>query len=359
LGALPGWGSKIQTKVSPASRSTRLMKMEKKKLQKWKSLDSKLLDRVDSTVRRMAIMDSTARQMMIMDSARTASLVWVLLLLVGSWCGEVIAAESNLPKFNLAVVSFSSRREEDNLLIESNHKEYAQKHGYGHMYGHDIALAGGRRPHWAKIPMLQKALETYEWAMWLDGDAMFLNQKVSVEEVLQENGFFERDNKSTISLVFSGDTTIINTGVLLFRRTSWTTQILEEIWNIGGVHDAHRVTVGVGLDNGAFCVYFGGCTVNSTIDEMRACYRKADEGYHNKAVAVRVQSADPTIFASIVPQHILANVYPLPQRSWNSYRANEAKFIYHLAGEDAAHKTLHIKNHLGGKHGHNHQHLRP
>jgi hypothetical protein len=92
---------------------------------------------------------------------------------------------------------------------------------------------------------------------------------------------------------------------------------------------------------------------------MRACYRKADEGYHNKAVATRVQSADPTIFASIVPQHILANVYPLPQRSWNSYRANEAKFIYHLAGEDAAHKTLHIKNHLGGKHGHNHQQLRP
>jgi hypothetical protein len=277
----------------------------------------------------------------------SSSLLLQLSLLV---CIFVLSASSTLPKLNIAIVDFDSRQNAEVQLVEGNHRRYAESQGYGYVHGTDVALAADRAPHWAKIPMVQNTLEKFDWVLWVDADSMFVNHSLSIEEVLDMHGFFERDNMHPVSLVFSGDSNVINTGVLLFKKSNWTTQLLSEVWEIGGVHYKRKATVGMGLDNAAFAIYFGGCTASDSIDEMKSCYSKTDAGYQHPEIATRIRSADLSVFKKVIPAEVLPNTLPLPQIWWNVYTPEEARFVYHLAGEDSAHKAFHIKKFLSGPH---------
>ncbi|CAK9003227.1 unnamed protein product [Durusdinium trenchii] len=63
-------------------------------------------------------------------------------------------------------------------------QEYAERHGYGfHILNHTVDTT--RVPHWSKIHALLIHLADYDFAFWIDADAMFYDHSRRIEDVLQ------------------------------------------------------------------------------------------------------------------------------------------------------------------------------
>ena len=140
------------------------------------------------------------------------------------------------------------------------------------------------------------------------------------------------------SLIFSGDTNAINDGVLLFRRTDHSLHILQEIIQIGKNLDLAGMTIAMGADNAAFSIYFGGCTSSMSTSLYQACFDRVDLGFdramirENKPIKKRIVTADPTIYAQMIPPHILAHLTPFRQAAFQAYTEEAANFVFHLPG---------------------------
>ena len=64
-------------------------------------------------------------------------------------------------------------------------KKYADLHGY------DIIIIRNNRklnnewaPLWEKIPLIIDNLEKYEWVLFIDADAFFINHSIKIEDVI-------------------------------------------------------------------------------------------------------------------------------------------------------------------------------
>ncbi len=105
-----------------------------------------------------------------------------------------------------------------------NHKAYCDKHGY------DYILYQGRfskrHPAWDKVKAIEEVLPNYDYVLWIDTDAIFVdfNQKLESFIIYPEryNGYFCKDPAPTI---------YVNTGVFLIKNCEWSFRLLEDTWN--------------------------------------------------------------------------------------------------------------------------------
>ena len=250
----------------------------------------------------------------------------------------VFASVSNA-SLSVVVCDYNSHSDPLTALVQANHKKYADRHQYAYVSGNN-SLVTNRPPHWTKIVLMENLLQKYEWVMWLDGDAVILDTSRSIESIITDFGVLESKTPAK-SMVFSGDTNAINTGVLLIRKSRFSLHMLSEVWKIGLVMEKQG-RIGMGLDNGAFSIFLAGCTGESSHKDMIRCYEKVDIGWKDRPVpeiSNKIRAADPGVYQQMVPEHLLKHLRPVPQIEWNYYDSS-AKFIIHFAGLLSKHDAV-------------------
>jgi hypothetical protein len=106
------------------------------------------------------------------------------------------------------------------LTIHVN-AQYAQYHGY--IFGiKQREKESWAETVWEKIPILREYLSQFDWLMWIDADAMVMDHRVKIEDLIEKAGE-EKD------LIISADLNGLNAGVFLLRNCEWSHQYLKHV----------------------------------------------------------------------------------------------------------------------------------
>lgn len=65
--------------------------------------------------------------------------------------------------------------------------DYADRHGYDLIT--DIPDFSGRPPSWGKVAQLRRALGSYDFALWIDADAIIVDGSVDIEAVMPPSSY--------------------------------------------------------------------------------------------------------------------------------------------------------------------------
>jgi glycosyl transferase family (putative galactosyltransferase) len=102
-------------------------------------------------------------------------------------------------------------------------RRYALKHGYEYVQGSG-AMAEDRPVAWAKIPLLLHLLEAFELVVWIDADAVILDDSVDIASELAPDAW------QAMVAHHWGDEVSPNTGVWVLRRGSRSSEFLRAVW---------------------------------------------------------------------------------------------------------------------------------
>ena len=112
-----------------------------------------------------------------------------------------------------------------------NHLEYANNHGYSYIKKivKDTDYSDWH-PTWIKIDVLIKTLPLFEYVVWIDADAIFLNKDIKIED------FIHDDIDLVISKMeidqFTGNVwTNTSTGFMIWKNSEWSINMLNNLWN--------------------------------------------------------------------------------------------------------------------------------
>lgn len=105
--------------------------------------------------------------------------------------------------------------------IKSKQK-YCELHGYDFIcYTESIDPS---RPHaWQKIKAVQKELENYDWVFWSDADAIVMNDKIPLENYIDEN--------YSLIICFDNFSHVVNSGQFLIKNATNSFEFLSEVYN--------------------------------------------------------------------------------------------------------------------------------
>lgn len=190
-------------------------------------------------------------------------------------------------------------------LCSINHHEYANKHGYSYIkkivYHEDYE---NWHPTWIKIDVLKTYLPLFEYVVWIDSDAIFVNQELSIEDLIQENVDLiipKLEIDKTTGNVWTNTTT----GFMVWKNTDWSKNILDILWN----------------EPNQFRFNF--FHEQSRLDELLQKNYESEEGKN---------ILEKSVFDLESPI-ILENVKILPysyHRCWND---GEINYVYHAGGD--------------------------
>ena len=149
----------------------------------------------------------------------------------------------NGPHF-LVVTAFDTSYEVGFLCATVN-EAYCAQHGYG--FRRELlspeamgSLAANRHLAWAKVALLRKLMNDssfhFDYLVWIDADALVLNHAVRLETFVE--------TAAGADLIIGedmADTDLLNTGLMLFRRTSWCRELLRRWWEESEVRWHHEV----------------------------------------------------------------------------------------------------------------------
>lgn len=228
----------------------------------------------------------------------------------------------------------------------ANHRYYANLHGYAY-FQFVQPFSSDPFPTWTKLSLILNLFHPpfyYDYVLWMDSDAIFYNLSQKIEDIV--------DFKSNPDLVASGETHVINAGVMLLRNTKWVSDLLILTLKLRHVYESGPV-FGAGCDNNVLSAVLGGCTLKSSYNDIYEAYQRNDRAYieHNQGRSElfnALSNGNIGAFQSILSPDILLHYKPLPQTIWNSYYPENAKFILHFAG-----RTRKEKNALLKKYGRN------
>jgi len=118
-----------------------------------------------------------------------------------------------------------------------NRKEYAEKHGWG-VHFEESTLATGKliEPEFNKLLMIRKYLPQYDWLLWMDDDAMFLDMEPDYSQcynLAKENHHLILSRDGVLNRTFPDDHRSLNSGVMWLRSSPWMLQFIDELLMIG------------------------------------------------------------------------------------------------------------------------------
>lgn len=112
-----------------------------------------------------------------------------------------------------------------------NHHEYSNKHGYSYVkeiVKNDDYLDW--HPTWIKIDVLKKYLPLYDYVVWIDADAVFVNQEIKIEDMITDNVDLVIP-KLEVDRISGNMWTHTTTGFMIWKNSEWSFNILNELWN--------------------------------------------------------------------------------------------------------------------------------
>ena len=241
------------------------------------------------------------------------------------------------------------------LAVMENHRRYAAMHGYAYYKSIDEIV---RNPDidflsdvffYKERLVREKLRQGHEWVLYLDYDAIFVDFSVRLEDVVRR--FAPKPAKAKAkaqaalktsttpnsallpprpSLLFSGDTCIINAGVILVRKSEWSETMLSETITFGREYEFDRANaIGMTGDNAALAMMLGGCTPASTQAERIACYDRVNLGWTDKEITRRIRGGDAEMLDRFVGPAMRPHVQLLSQAEFQAYFLRDAKFMLH------------------------------
>jgi len=98
---------------------------------------------------------------------------------------------------------------------------YAGRHGY-HFYVDNHMWVNKSRPiAWSKLLALRERLNKYKWVMWMDLDTVIMNMDTKLEDIVDDR----------FDVILTKDNSGLNSGVMLWRNTTWSRNFLLEAYN--------------------------------------------------------------------------------------------------------------------------------
>jgi hypothetical protein len=111
------------------------------------------------------------------------------------------------------------------VLALPSFTRYAERHGYEIVVGD--GYANGRPPSWGKIPLLQRLLTSYDFVLWIDADALIIDDTVDLETIVPHDAF----QAFVVTPSVPGAGIAPCCGVWAFRAGMRAQEFLGEVWN--------------------------------------------------------------------------------------------------------------------------------
>lgn len=111
-----------------------------------------------------------------------------------------------------------------------NHHQYANKHDYS--YIKEIVYNDQYpewHPTWIKIDSLRKFLPLFDYVVWIDSDAVFVNQEIKIEEFILD-GVDLVLPKLEVDRNTGNVWTNTTTGFMILKNSDWSNNILTKLW---------------------------------------------------------------------------------------------------------------------------------
>jgi len=112
-----------------------------------------------------------------------------------------------------------------------NHHDYSNKHGYS--YIKEIVRNdeySNWHPTWIKIDVLKKYLPLYDYVVWIDSDAVFVNQDIKIEDLIND-GVDLVIPKLEMDRVSGNMWTHTTTGFMIWKNSEWSNNMLNTLWS--------------------------------------------------------------------------------------------------------------------------------
>jgi len=112
-----------------------------------------------------------------------------------------------------------------------NHHEYSNKHGYSYIkeiVKNDDYLDW--HPTWIKIDVIKKYLPLYDYVVWIDADAVFVNQDIRIEDMITDNVDLVIP-KLEVDRVSGNMWTHTTTGFMIWKNSEWSNNLLTKLWD--------------------------------------------------------------------------------------------------------------------------------
>jgi len=129
-----------------------------------------------------------------------------------------------LQAVDIAVVTMTIGESYQNLVSAAteNKQLYCERHGYDFINLTEN-LDTSRPTAWNKILIMQEVLKNknYKWVFWIDGDAIFMNFGITLEELIDENYNF----------IVGSDLAGCNTGNFFLKNNEWSENFLSLLYS--------------------------------------------------------------------------------------------------------------------------------
>ena len=185
-----------------------------------------------------------------------------------------------------------------------NHHEYSNKHGYS--YIKEIVkndYYSNWHQTWIKIDVLKKYLPLYDYVVWVDADAVFVNQDIKIEDLIND-GVDLVIPKLEMDRVSGNMWTHTTTGFMIWKNSEWSNNMLNTLWSepkdyrFTFFHEQSRLDE---LIYDKFTVQGGENILNKNIDDIETLVK-------------------------------LDNIIILPYSYHRYWEDGEIKYVYHAGG---------------------------
>jgi len=109
-------------------------------------------------------------------------------------------------------------------LAVQTFRRYASRHGYDMVIGDGESF--GRPPSWGKIPLLRRLLDEYDEVLWIDSDAIVLDDSVDLSSLVPPDAY---QAMAQNNLPQGGR--LLNSGVWLLRGER-AKEFLDHVWQL-------------------------------------------------------------------------------------------------------------------------------
>jgi hypothetical protein len=202
-------------------------------------------------------------------------------------------------------------------LSSTNHLEYANKHGYS--YIKQIVSDSDYsdwHPTWIKIDILIKTLPLFDYVVWIDADAIFVNNEIKIEDFIQDDIDLVLP-KMEMDKLTGNVWTNTTTGFMIWKNSDWSLNLLNNLWSNPSNYR------------------FGFFHEQTRLDEfLQSLYSlPGGENILNKS------------HDDIESPIVLNNIKILPYSYHRCFEDGEIKYVYHAGGSTPT-KMERIKNFL-------------
>lgn len=117
-------------------------------------------------------------------------------------------------------------------LSSKNHNEYSFKHNY--TFIKEIVRNEDYldwHPTWIKIDVIRKYLPLFDYLVWIDSDAVFVDQNMTIESLLFEDTDLVIP-KLEFDQVGGQQWTKTTTGFMIWKNSHWSNETLQYLWDV-------------------------------------------------------------------------------------------------------------------------------